>query len=516
MGFLRALIRTEFSILTNITEMTFQTENKGLPVPDDDQEAWDDEVQQCFIQIDTYLKDISETSLEKASADLDSLGVGSSIKIDDNGNLVIGTDGDLSIVYQASSNISTVTDTQSGDVLWTYPHGTSSGPIVSDRNIEMKDGPVASESYADVAANQAVSGSISPSSVSTPSLNGITFLTNDMDEATVRSTVANASPNSVLIIEPGAQWTLTDTLTIPPRVQLYGGANIENAETKYTFIKGFNGPLATIQNFTAMRGVTFHGNKTTYTGDGIVVQDTPLITLSRIRIDRCAGNGITFNTPIYFSYFTQVYLFANGGWGVHYPPLSSSHYSQNLFNRCNFGQNDAGGILYEDNEHTTKYNNCTFASNSGPAINISGAVDNVVFTNTNFTSNDGPVLVANATANGITFADCNLAHNVEQPDSALTTPVGQIHLESSRTDIEIRGGRAFGVPYLYTATSNAGNHNCTISGTGRNMIDGDIDGVNTYLTVLNRSCLSGTITVTSGIGINPNGGGTIENYGPYA
>lgn len=361
------------------------------------------------------------------------------------------------------------------------------------------------------------------------SISGHTVLTDDLGEAEVREQVAGASSNSVFVIEPGAQWTLTDTLRIPERTQIHGADNFGNPKTDhYTFKKGFDGPLATVQQKTLLTGITFFGNRGNHSGDGIViggdVNGAPGNRFSRVVVGFCDGDGIVLHCP-YYNHFEQVISYLNAGWAVRYPPRpTDSHVSQNLFERCAFSKSRNGGVLYEHLDHSTLYNNVTMPYNKGPAIEFregpkrfpGGNGYNLVFSSSSFIRNDGPVwLHRSGDASNIVFENCQMWKNLLDPSSNLSDPVGQVHVEAGSADIELGGVVAFGGGNLYSATTKSNNHNLEINGSARNKLNGDIYGPNTYLTLQNASIVTGAVNVQSGIGLDPNRKGNVVHYGPF-
>lgn len=370
------------------------------------------------------------------------------------------------------------------------------------------------------------------------SISGLTVLRDGMDEATVREKVSNARGAATFVIEPGAQWKLTDTLEIQTGTTIYGSAALSSAPTdQYTFKKGFDGPLISVINYAELYDLKLEGNKGNYAGDGILfrgeVEKNPYLNprrgsvmnrLERLRINRCAGDGLVLNKA-YFNYFNQVYSFINDGWGLRYAGTeqaeSGNHHSQNLFDRCIFGRNGTGGVLYEHFDHSSAYDNVTFASNAGPAVEVRNSVytiagediEMITFRNANFFVNTGPVwLQRNSSAAEIAFENCNMNNNAYDPSSDLTGPVGQLHMEDGKADIELRGGIATDNEYLYRTTANSPQQGLTISGATGQGLSGAIDGPNTDLSVLNASVLDGDINVNSGIGLDPANGGTLKHY----
>lgn len=144
-------------------------------MPDTGQEDWADEVQEAFDIIDSALRNINETSVDKSTATFDGINIDSSLSLDDDVSLALGTDEDLTATYNSSENTTYIEDTSSGDTLFALPHG--SGNISVGRALvdSASGSSYATESYADstaqTTATNTVSGDISPSSVDTGGLN---------------------------------------------------------------------------------------------------------------------------------------------------------------------------------------------------------------------------------------------------------------------------------------------------------------------------------------------------------
>ena len=106
-----------------------------------------------------------------------------------------------------------------------------------------------------------------PASLRDTPFAGLTVLRRGMPEKQVRAAIAKGTPGDLFIVEPGAAWVLSATLKIPNGVTIYGTNPGGPTEPKFTFQKGFNGPLATIAKFVTLHGLYFDGNKGSFKGD---------------------------------------------------------------------------------------------------------------------------------------------------------------------------------------------------------------------------------------------------------
>lgn len=154
--------------------MTTYTTNKNIPVPDQGQQDWSDEVSQAFDIIDNALKDVSEASIDKSAATFNGVNIDASISLDDGVEFLLGTDGDLSIAYNSSSNETHIVDESTGDILFTLSHGSGAIKVGRALTDASTGNYYATEQYADSTAQSTatnvVAGNISPASVDTGSL----------------------------------------------------------------------------------------------------------------------------------------------------------------------------------------------------------------------------------------------------------------------------------------------------------------------------------------------------------
>lgn len=348
---------------------------------------------------------------------------------------------------------------------------------------------------------------ISADSISTGELNSIIGITSDLSESEVRTKISGISSGGMALIEPGASWTLTDTLTIPAGVTVIGVASKSNT-TAPTFEKGFNGALAERGRFVTLANLVFDGNRSSgYTGHGIVdsEQQTRECHYQNVTVRNCEGSGMQCRLNYLSTYDTC--RFQDNGIGVEYLD-EAEHVGQNLWQNCFVTGNDNAGYKYRYITRDSSWIRCSIHGNGGPGIHCdtsSGqSFSNYLDRGTYISDNDGPALLCTGTILG--KIDARMASNLGSPDSSLTTPVGDIHTENQYFDGLVYGGESDATTTLSAPNGPSGSGELTALGSG-----GDINFPTGFVTVMNDAQV-GAVTAQSGIGLDPTGGGGTVTY----
>ena len=388
-------------------------------------------------------------------------------------------------------------------------------------------------------------------SLITKGLKSVIILKSSFSEKLIRKLIAKAIPKSVFIIEHGASWTLTSTLVIPDQTTIIGFDPGKSSTA--TFIKGFNGTLATVGSWVTLHGLIFNGNKKEFTGDGLTdpkkgkkgVREQRFI---RVEVRNCAGNGFVFTKPHYYSYYQFCSFDRNDGYGLVYGEIKS-HHTDNLYDSCHWGWNGKGAVAFHAVEASSVWENCEFFHNGGAAFEhflINKKLGNgrpigprpgvgagaLVIRNSVIRNHAGPVwLNRGGKSEAIVFQDCRIKHNVNPKNCAiikksgkttaqlmgLTDPVGMLHCEKGQLFAELRGGfcRDNG-KYLFTAVAGSiPGSRITIGGScSSGHLTGGVHAPTGYATILDASLLKAEveIIVKSGIGLDPVNGKVIK-YG---
>jgi|GEM_PF-4246454 len=387
----------------------------------------------------------------------------------------------------------------------------------------------------------------------TSMLNGVTVLKADMPEDQVRNKISKGKSGEVFFIESGASWTLTATLKIPEGVTILGTHPGGGRGNVPTFIKGFDGPLATLERFTTLHGIYFDGNKKEYAGDGMIAggdkkEGVREVRMIRVEIRNNRGDGYVMSVPHYFSEFNFCSFDRNDGYGVVYGEVRS-HHTDNVWNSCHWGWNGKGGVAFHGVENSSIWENCEFFHNGGAAFDhflINKKRGNgkeigprpgvgagaLVIRNTVIRNSAGPVwLNRGGQSEAIVFEDCRLKHNGNPSDSALTKDSGKtvnelfdltgpvsglFHVEQGQLFVEIRGGFAWdNGEYIFTASprSEEGSRIQVGGAASNHHITGGVYAPNGYATILDTNLLpeGAPMVVKGGIGLNPMTG-EVVNY----
>ena len=394
-----------------------------------------------------------------------------------------------------------------------------------------------------------------PLKMLTASLNGVTILTGDLDEKTVRDKIGEGQPGDVFYIEPGSSWTLSDTLNIPEGITIIGTNPGGGKGNTATFIKGFDGPLAEITRFVTLYGIRFDGNRQHYKGDGIVCgghfnEGVREVIMTRVEIANNEGNAYVMNVPHYFCEFVLCTFSRNGGYGLVYGQVRS-HHTDNMWRSCHISMNGKGGVAFYGMEASSVWENCEFFYNGGPAFDHflihkktghgkpigprpEAGADVLIVRNSVIRNNAGPVWLQRVgRSQAIVFEDSRLKHNGQPKRSkvlndtehssktaaeylGLTEPVGGLfHVEEGRLNVELRGAFAWNnTEYMFTASPHSmEGSSITISGGNRaGGVKGSIHAPNGYAVILDTRLLEedASVNVKSGIGLDPLSGQVIN------
>ncbi len=385
-----------------------------------------------------------------------------------------------------------------------------------------------------------------PLAALTAGLQGVALIQSSWSEKQVRQAIGAGEPGDVFFIEPRSSWVLKQTLEIPEGVSLLATNPGGGKGGEPTFIKGFDGPLATLARFTTLHGLHFDGNKAQFAGDGIVAgghttEGVREVRMVRVAIRNNRGNGYVMSVPHYYSWFQFCSFDHNDGYGIMYGEVRS-HHTDNMWDSCHYGWNGKGGVAFHGVEASSVWENCEWFHNGGPAFDHflinrklsdgkpvgprpeSGA-GALVVRNSVIRQCAGPVwLNRGGVCESIVFEDSRLKHNGNPANSAPTKDLGKsvqdlfglaegpvgglFHVEKGRLFVELRGGFAWdnGAYFFTTGPNSNPGSRLVVSGAAKTgHITGGIHAPNAYVTLLDRSLLSREvpINVQSGIALDP-------------
>lgn len=339
--------------------------------------------------------------------------------------------------------------------------------------------------------------------------NNIEMITDDMSESSVRDTISNGSANSAFIIEPGASWTLTDTLVQP------AGSNIIGFNPGLfaapTFKKGFDGTMMKVRNNSYLQGITLDGNKGSHTGNGIAFEEDPVTdTISggswfEVTIIDNEGDACVFESPVYSWEFRECRFHGSGGWGLRLKD-AGTHHTRNIWLNSVMDDNDAGGVKYEmESRYSRMY--AEIGRNGGPAVQADGGALHNFDLQGNLIENDGPALLLDGDVWGSININAQISGNAANP-SGLTGPVGQIHAEGLQTNTDV-------VIYNCNHSDSGNSDNSFISNRTSNKLNvailggrnnagttQSIDGSDIYMNVLTQGNWNGIEYNCSGMLFN--------------
>jgi hypothetical protein len=318
---------------------------------------------------------------------------------------------------------------------------------------------------------------------------GVSVLQDSLSEATVRDRIASADPEQAFLIEPGAQWTLTDTLR-QPTLTTIRGFNLGRFDHP-TFLKGFDGTLLEVESNCAMAGVAFDGNKAEgfggdvceTAGNGRIVD----LRWDNVMLRNAAGDAMRVSDTMYGSIFRQCRWNEADGWGIRLEP-ADAHHTRNVWSdSCVIDHCGAGGIKWEfEARYSRLY--AEVGRNGGPGIQFEGYMAAMAFDG-NFVQNDGPALLQRGGRGSVSIAGQINANARDAAGLDLTSPVGQVHCEAARgnTDLRMPQVAVMGSGHpdgSFLSNQSAHPLNVVIAG-GRNNSSDSMDGEELYVQVLN-------------------------------
>ena len=322
-----------------------------------------------------------------------------------------------------------------------------------------------------------------------------TELSADMAEDEVRSIINGAGDGATFWIEPGSSWRVAGTLTFPDGCRVFGNTPMRGAGSP-TFIKDFDGPLASVGAYSTFHNVDFHGKKVNYTGnvvEGGSGRTTRNTTFYQCNFRNGAGDG--YHAPDnYFMTWMGCLIQDNEGWGVWFGVGENPH--NQMLGPCYIGGNGAGGIYqasYGRNQQFYSY----IGNNGGPGIQFDDPGNRGGFVGFAFrgalVNNNGPAyLVTGGSQRNHRILDTQIANNAAAPDAGLTTPVGQIHVEGGSLGLELSGGQGYGHGQLInTAAAPA----AVVVDSPSDVFKGNVDGSSLAFERRGETVVDGTISV---------------------
>ena len=286
-------------------------------------------------------------------------------------------------------------------------------------------------------------------------------LTADMSASAAREAINSADPDTKLRIEPGASWTL------PGPLQPAAGVKISGETTKATdptFVKGFDGgALVEPSDYCEFEHLWLYGDRSSgVTGDGINFDGVRECAVRNCTVNRFAGDGVVMRT--FFTSVDSCTIRKNGGFGVRFPDESTGsgeNPHSEIIGPTYIGYNDEGGIRFRDTRAGGK--NVTIHAwighNSGPGIHADGTWKSLDIM-AQWANNEGPAWLQTGGNMRVTLQNPVMQNNAQSPDSGLTAPAGQIHVEDGSLDATISqpfvtpaSGDASGPPAIASASS---------------------------------------------------------------
>lgn len=307
-------------------------------------------------------------------------------------------------------------------------------------------------------------------SVDTEQVSSIKYISSDDD---IVSKIEGADEFDVFQLETDAVFTITSTLDIPSTIIIFGNGA--------TITKGFNGTLATSGDRVNVFDLSFDGNKNSgYTGDGVEDRTGDASNYAS-HFKRCyfinnAGDGRILNDNCRHRY-EDCRFNNNDGWGIVLNNPAGEHPRQNDYLRNNIASNGAGGVQY-NGDSWNEYWRSRIQLCGGPAMEFNSGTHQRIELDNMITGNDGPAYLLDGgqsyrswmTIKGRQIDNCG------NPDSALSTPVGEIHIESSTISpkILLQSGRT-GDGASGSSVSNQGSYRLNLNIQSA-MTDGSLDG----------------------------------------
>lgn len=358
--------------------MTTETEYKNLPIPDEGQEDWDDELHETFDIIDRALKNVDENSISKDTSTFSGLHVTSSASFDDDVTINLGTDNDLEVTYNSTENTTYLTDNSSNDTFFAYPH--SSGAIGTDRTIHnnQQNSDLATESYVD--------NSVEPDTINAQSVNDVLnaaeFSGSDGGAMIQAAIDALPSQGGTVWIPPdgpdGGQWNLSSHILLRSDITLESdGAMLYLADGSddNMLMTNVSEGDSTVEN-VVIEGFHMDGNRANNgqwtRPDGKTVNPACIYCLEsdNITIQDCTftssyGYAVKFalstNGTVESCYATNMQDDAFTATDTRYSSSSSAY---NAFHNCIAENNDDAGFEVDDGPIHTRFINCVSIGNT--------------------------------------------------------------------------------------------------------------------------------------------------------
>lgn len=358
--------------------MTTETEHKNLPVPDEGQNDWDDELHETFDIIDVSLKGINENTINKDGGTFGGLQVTSSASFDDDVTVHLGTNDDLELVYNSTENTSYLTDNDSDETLLALPHG--SGKIKTDRVIQntTTGSDLATESYVD--------GSVNPDTISSQSVNDVLnaaefdgsnggeMIQAAIDELPSQGGTVWVPPNG----PDGGQWNVSSHILLRSDIKLHSsGATLylENGTNDNMLMTNVSEGDALVEN-VVIEGFHMDSNRSNNgqwtRPDGKTVNPACVFCLEsdNVTVRDCTftssrGYGVKFalsmNGTVESCYATDM---GDDGFTATDTRYSTSKSEYNSFENCVSELNNDAGFEVDDGAKHTTFENCVSIGNT--------------------------------------------------------------------------------------------------------------------------------------------------------
>lgn len=348
-----------------------------------------------------------------------------------------------------------------------------------------------------------------PDSVKIEELNNEYRIKPDDDGQTVHDLLESLGPGDRAVFPPGFSATAPDTITLADDVTLL--AENPMGGTNPTLTKGANGSLMEYGGrFTAV-GLHLDGDSNNFTGDVLSPAhgDTPECYLERCRVWDAESAAMRMD-EFYLSTIIQCQFGSSqDGWVLE----GNTHSPHNTFVNINITGNSRAGVDLRHSFDGSVFIGSLIHNNLYGFDSERAGIGNVfghrIGPGTGVQNNDGPGMICQgATASSISahvMSGARVAGNNDSPPTGLTDTngLGDIHSEN--------GGQITGTISGYGGeirryNSTGTNGDLTISGSAD-----DVNSPDTFLVVLNDANV-GSVSVQSGIGLDPMGGGGTVTY----
>jgi hypothetical protein len=255
-----------------------------------------------------------------------------------------------------------------------------------------------------------------------------------------QSIIENASAGSHIYLDPSGAWNIIPPFEPPTDVTLWGSGNIFTGkqnpdEVAPTLKKAGDGDLMAVPNGFSATGVVFDGDRSNYTGDGLVdsAWNHSGINLHNVKIQHVAGDARVHDSTA-FCYYRQLQIQSCDGAGIknittNYDSLRRSRFEEVRVSDC------ACGIHHTDTGERDNYYQVRLTNLNGPAIkcemDAGESVKDVEIRGSIFT-NDGPAVYVNGGFLDNVTLKTRMSGNAESVSVSTTSPIADgIHIESS-------------------------------------------------------------------------------------